>query len=1119
MQLQVPTRHCRFTAVAAYVLLCTVSTLLACCKNQQQDRTLLTASGILSGRESKAYEVEVLNRGALKIILKQRGLDMRVTVRDSDSADLGTYESETGSFGDEYVVLPIARTGKFRIVVDSTKRPELHGQFDIVVSLASSASEAELAISTASKVEVMAKAQQRVSLAKSAADSFAKSKSHRQSGLAFLGAAKLAEMAGFDPAFALQLADAAAGKFSETESTMLLAEALVVGASAELDLPSPIQERKASIALKLTRAQELFQSQSNGIDEARTELFFGQLASLMGDRESASREWSRAARRCESQRDTVCQAVALQNLATVERDSGHYKSSLSTLHRALSLFDRQDNTEVFGHVQTNIGYTLRMLGDYDLSLRHQMLALQAYLDHGRCSYVSGSLYTIGYSLLGIGDVRQAVQAYQMVLNRDCRGGSTDAIRQPAAAQYNEGDQLAIQSIGSICTRIAHSTPVLYGERLYMLWTSWDLGNLARLGGNAQGALACHELAHSLAPTENNRLGTSLELIDDYISLGSLGSALAEMQKISSIFQESAGAAPSQDYYLSRARLISGRLHVALGELTVARKNLNAALEIFKRLEDREGQFMSLQVLAEMPNHHHAQAEYFLRADAMLDAIRTTSLDPTYRASLFESRRNLYATWVAAQSQRSVTHETAPATRNHRDLLATLAVSEHSRARLLLDLASGYEGLAESQALRIQMSLEAMQNAEQVGVAATNLVHDASPPRLVGMQKTLLTSNVNETISRLSAYQRQMPRTNAVIEYLLGERESFAWVLKRDSIVLVKLPPAAVIRAAVEKVSRSLERYQASPHTQITLGKMYDLIVKPIEAEIGDLDLAIVADDALHRVPFSALWDARKNRYLIERQAVSYLPSILFSLGRKPTPQSIEGVPTMLLIADPVYDAADANARCSHEGKNLKTAQGGSVSGDNLPRLAGTALEVRQIVDVVGATNGTVSERIACAANKDTLLADSLERYSLVHIAAHATADTAVLQRSAIHLSRYNQEGHEVDGSVTVADLFKSKLSARLVVLSGCATASGRLFGGDGEIGLTFAVLAAGSRQVVSTLWPAADAATTQAMGVFYAGLLKEKLPVAHALRKAQLEMISSKRWNSPQYWATFSLTG
>jgi len=72
------------------------------------------------------------------------------------------------------------------------------------------------------------------------------------------------------------------------------------------------------------------------------------------------------------------------------------------------------------------------------------------------------------------------------------------------------------------------------------------------------------------------------------------------------------------------------------------------------------------------------------------------------------------------------------------------------------------------------------------------------------------------------------------------------------------------------------------------------------------------------------------------------------------------------------------------------------------------------------------------------------------------------------------------------------------------------------IGLTRAFLYAGARSIVVSLWPVADHSTSDLMYDTYRSLGTGK---TEALRQAKLDMISSKAYSAPYYWAPFILSG
>jgi tetratricopeptide (TPR) repeat protein len=98
------------------------------------------------------------------------------------------------------------------------------------------------------------------------------------------------------------------------------------------------------------------------------------------------------------------------------------------------------------------------------------------------------------------------------------------------------------------------------------------------------------------------------------------------------------------------------------------------------------------------------------------------------------------------------------------------------------------------------------------------------------------------------------------------------------------------------------------------------------------------------------------------------------------------------------------------------------------------------------------------------------------------------------------------------------LPLEMAVLAGCETAGGRATSGEGVLGLTAAFASAGVPVVVSSLWPIDDRSTARVMEVFYQHLASG-LPVADALRRAQLDVRGRDGALHPFYWAGFSVVG
>lgn len=105
------------------------------------------------------------------------------------------------------------------------------------------------------------------------------------------------------------------------------------------------------------------------------------------------------------------------------------------------------------------------------------------------------------------------------------------------------------------------------------------------------------------------------------------------------------------------------------------------------------------------------------------------------------------------------------------------------------------------------------------------------------------------------------------------------------------------------------------------------------------------------------------------------------------------------------------------------------------------------------------------------------------------------------------------------EIYNLKLAAELVTLSACETGLGKQTRGEGIVGLTRGFLHAGAQRALVSLWKVDDRASARLMGRVYAGIFRDKLSPAAALRRAQLSLREDPAMNAPFFWAAFVLHG
>jgi CHAT domain-containing protein len=135
------------------------------------------------------------------------------------------------------------------------------------------------------------------------------------------------------------------------------------------------------------------------------------------------------------------------------------------------------------------------------------------------------------------------------------------------------------------------------------------------------------------------------------------------------------------------------------------------------------------------------------------------------------------------------------------------------------------------------------------------------------------------------------------------------------------------------------------------------------------------------------------------------------------------------------------------------------------------------------------------------------RYRYLHFAAHTMLERDP-DRAELRLA---------DGRLAPADIGRLRLQARLVALSACETARGRRVRGEGVIGLPYAFLAAGARDVLMSLWRVSDRSAAEFMEAFYREL-RAGASAEEALRRVR-EAALRQPGRHPAEWASFVLFG
>jgi CHAT domain-containing protein len=373
------------------------------------------------------------------------------------------------------------------------------------------------------------------------------------------------------------------------------------------------------------------------------------------------------------------------------------------------------------------------------------------------------------------------------------------------------------------------------------------------------------------------------------------------------------------------------------------------------------------------------------------------------------------------------------------------------------------------------------------------------------QLVMLRLNAGDTIGALRVLERgrlsfgqdtsvrvqerpSAPRGQVAVEYALIDSTLLTWTLRDTAVHLVqsRVNPDT-LRMAIERASTALETPGRDTLARPELQRLYDWLIRPVQERLGarETPVVILADGEIAGVPFAALRDARRGKYLIEDHPLRMASSLADTAAAATGP--VDGV---LLVANPTFDPL-AYPR-------LDRLNGAGAEADSLSLLYPRARIIRD-----------------SAATRDAFLAWA-PRVSVIHYAGHAVFDDARPSRSYLVLA-----GEADTGRLSADAVDSLRLEGvRLVVLSACRTLRARHGRSGGFAGLSGALLQAGAAGVVGSLWEVDDALTQPLMLAFHREYVRTRNAAA-ALRAAQLSMLHSQTpaRRSPAAWAGFRYVG
>ena len=171
----------------------------------------------------------------------------------------------------------------------------------------------------------------------------------------------------------------------------------------------------------------------------------------------------------------------------------------------------------------------------------------------------------------------------------------------------------------------------------------------------------------------------------------------------------------------------------------------------------------------------------------------------------------------------------------------------------------------------------------------------------------------------------------------------------------------------------------------------------------------------------------------------------------------------------------------------------------------------------------------------------LEQFSsqIIHISAHGEINDEYPLLSRLLLDLQKENTLDLDGDISLGELYNLKINTQIAILSACQTGSGESIDGSGKINLARGFAYADCPSIIMSLWDLNTKSNLEIINKLYQELIEKNQDIDVSLQHAQIKYIEAKqkKWKDdssfssnkekkeilkslhPYYWAGLVLIG
>ncbi len=530
---------------------------------------------------------------------------------------------------------------------------------------------------------------------------------------------------------------------------------------------------------------------------------------------------------------------------------GEPQNSFAASHRALSIAEHQSFLKgVKGNALLNLSRTHQAVGEYQQALDalYHALAIFKALDYREAE--ARATIVLGLQYVELGEIQRGIEFHQQCvelhrqINYEVRGLRCQAELVPAYYQLGQYQTARDYALSILPLTRKYQDKMSEGRVLLGLGQAYQALREYRKAGE------CFEQATALLREMQFPVGEAQALHAN----GQAQAAQRNFPQALELYRQALALAQTINNPLVEAQSLTGLAHVEreLGNLAAASTINEAALNI-------------------------------------VESVRSRIVSPALRASFLATRQSAYANYLALLMQQ---HRQEPRAGH---ATQALQMSERARARSLVEVLTeaparirqGVDPALLNRERELRQKLYAKSAAQQRVAGQTTEQAATFSREIVALTVELeqIDSQIRRQSPRYAALTQPQPlgiaeiqkevitdNDTLLLEYALGEEQSYLWTISAGSFNTYELPKGKVIEQASQRVYDLLTARNQSPKFETpeeraarikkadaefpaAAAELSRMILAPIAAELRvrrPKQLLIVADGKLQYVPFAAL---------------------------------------------------------------------------------------------------------------------------------------------------------------------------------------------------------------------------------------------------------------------------